>query len=529
MIGAELLLRSILNFGVDKIFTLSGNQIMPIYDAAIDLGIEMVHCRHEAGAVFMADGYAQSSGKIGVALVTAAPGFTNSLGPLFAINSNQSPVLLLSGDSPINQKNMMAFQELDQPNISKGLVKKSLRIEKTECIGKEIAEAIKTARSGRPGPVHIAIPFDILNQEVKKIDIPDVKDYNTFTKNFSAKAKDNLFSEIKKSTMPIIITSPSLSQSRNRDLYKDLFNTINIPVITMASPRGSNDPTNGRLKEILIKADLIIFIDKDIDFTVGFGSNVRLGAKKIIFLADQDLTIEHAKKMLKERILLSYNVDPICAMNSMCELDYKCNLDWVDLVYKLINDRPPIPKSRSSKLSPSKLCELVIKETLSENTLFFSDGGEFGQWAQSKIPRSNMFTNGLSGAIGGATPQAIGASFANPGKTIVSFMGDGTSGFQIAEWETARRYNLPIIFVIGNDRRWGAEVEIQIRDYGNDRAKFCYLDEITRYDIIAKGLGCDGLYIKTEDELVKALINSMLSKKTTVLDVLMEGLPAPEF
>ena len=280
MIGAELLLKSIFNSGVDKIFTLSGNQIMPIYDAAIDLGIEMVHCRHEASAVFMADGYAQSSGKVGVALVTAAPGFTNSLGPLFAINSNQSPVLLLSGDSPISQKNMMAFQELDQPNISKGLVKKSLRIEKTESIGKEIANAIKTSRSGRPGPVHIAIPFDILNQEVKERSIPDVKDYNTFTKNLSANDKDNLFSEIKKSAKPIIIASPSLSQSRNRDLYKDLFNSINIPVITMASPRGSNDPTNGRLKEILVKADMIIFVDKDIDFTVGFGSNDRLGAKK---------------------------------------------------------------------------------------------------------------------------------------------------------------------------------------------------------------------------------------------------------
>ena len=83
-------------------------------------------------------------------------------------------------------------------------------------------------------------------------------------------------------------------------------------------------------------------------------------------------------------------------------------------------------------------------------------------------------------------------------------MGDGTAGFQIAEWETARRYNLPIIFVIGNDRRWGAEVEIQIRDYGNDRAKFCYLDEITRYDIIAQGLGCEGFYIKSENELEKA-------------------------
>ena len=529
MLGAELLLRNILNSGVDKIFTLSGNQIMPIYNAAIDLDIEMVHCRHEASAVFMADGYAQSSGKVGVALVTAAPGFTNSLGPLFAINANQSPVLLLSGDSPISQKNMMAFQELDQPNISKGLVKKSLRIEKTEDIGKNITNAIKIARSGRPGPVHVAIPFDILSKEAKNTNIPDIKDNSAFTKALSNEDKSNLFSEIRRSTKPIIVTSPSLSQSRNRNLYKNLFKSINIPIITMSSPRGSNDPSNGRLKEILIEADMIIFLDKDIDFTVGFGSSERLGAKKIIVLAEQNMTIEHAKKMLKERIILSYEVGPINAITSICELEYECNLDWINLVKELITERPPASKRETSKILPSKLCEIVVKQTLSKNTLFFSDGGEFGQWAQSRIPLSNMFTNGPSGAIGGATPQSIGASFANPGNTIVSFMGDGTAGFQIAEWETARRYNLPIIFVIGNDRRWGAEVEIQIRDYGNDRAKFCYLDEITRYDIIAQGLGCEGFYIKSENELEKALNTALLSKKTTVLDVQMEGLPAPEF
>jgi acetolactate synthase-1/2/3 large subunit len=297
----------------------------------------------------------------------------------------------------------------------------------------------------------------------------------------------------------------------------------------MSSPRGSNDPSNGRLKEILIEADMIIFLDKDIDFTVGFGSSERLGAKKIIVLAEQNMTIEHAKKMLKERIILSYEVGPINAINSICELEYECNLDWINLVKELIAERPPASKRQTSKILPSKLCEIVVKQTLSKNTLFFSDGGEFGQWAQSRIPLSNMFTNGPSGAIGGATPQSIGASFANPGNTIVSFMGDGTAGFQIAEWETARRYNLPIIFVIGNDRRWGAEVEIQIRDYGNDRAKFCYLDEITRYDIIAQGLGCEGFYIKSENELEKALNTALLSKKTTVLDVQMEGLPAPEF
>ena len=192
----------------------------------------------------------------------------------------------------------------------------------------------------------------------------------TLTKNLSAKEKDNLFSEIKKSIKPIIIVSPSLSQSRNRDLYKNLFNSINIPVITMASPRGSNDPSNGRLKEILIEADMIIFLDKDIDFTVGFGSSERLGAKKIIVLAEQNMTIEHAKKMLKERIILSYEVGPINAINSICELEYECNLDWINLVKELITERPPASKRETSKILPSKLCEIVVYDTSSYPALY---------------------------------------------------------------------------------------------------------------------------------------------------------------
>ena len=125
---SHLIVNTLLKAGIDKIFSLSGNQIMPVYDAVIDKKIDIIHCRHEAAAVFMADGYAQTSGKIGISLVTAAPGFTNALGPLYAIKANQSPILLLSGDSPLSQDGLMAFQELNQYEIIRELVKKSKKI-----------------------------------------------------------------------------------------------------------------------------------------------------------------------------------------------------------------------------------------------------------------------------------------------------------------------------------------------------------------------------------------------------------------
>jgi len=201
-----------------------------------------------------------------------------------------------------------------------------------------------------------------------------------------------------------------------------------------------------------------------------------------------------------------------------------------EFVKNLLASRPNKPITKNDKIKPYDLCKLVVNEVENNSdAIYISDGGEFGQWAQSIIPKSKIITNGPSGAIGGATPQAIGASFANPDSIIVCFMGDGTAGFQIAEWETARRHNLPIIYIIGNDQRWGAEVEIQIRDYGKDRAQYCMLDNLTRYDQIAEGMGCQGHFIQSIDQLKKVINEAILSKKTTIIDIQMDGLPAPSF
>ena len=531
MRGADLLIKSIVAAGIDKIFTLSGNQIMPIFDAAINSKIDLIHCRHEAAAVFMADGYAQTSGKVGIALVTAAPGFSNALGPLYAIRASQSPVLLLSGDSPFNQRNLMPFQELDQISISRGLVKKSSLIRKGNLIASEIVKGISIAKTGRPGPVHLALPFDLLNEEVKNISISQKEKYQQKLSIIDIKSKSLIFKLLKKSSKPLIITGPSLLEFRNKKLYDQINTSLNIPIISMTSPRGTNDPALGRIKTILEEADFIISIDKDIDFTLGNGSREVIKAESIVLLASEEKTISHAKQTLKERLKFSFISDPISSISFLIEKgETKEYYSWSNRVKKLLKERPKPLSRKGEKITPDALCRIVVNELEHiKDIIYISDGGEFGQWAQAAIPIQNLFTNGLSGAIGGAIPQAIGASLANPKSTIVSFMGDGTAGFQIAEWETARRFNLPIIYIIGNDRRWGAEVEIQKRDYGLERAKYCILDSLTRYDIIAKGFGCEGFFTNSESGLKKAIKHSLLTKKTTVIDIEMEGFPAPSF
>ena len=183
--GADLVAEGLSEAGVKTIFTLSGNQIMPIFDAIIDVGIRLIHVRHEAAAVFMADAWSQLNDEIGVALLPAAPGFANGLAPLYSAICSESAVLLISGDSPISQDGMGAFQELDQVAITTPLTKLSKRSVSVETIPNDLRNLIKAARSGRPGPVHLALPQDLLEQVVDSSKLSKINDYSPDEESFS--------------------------------------------------------------------------------------------------------------------------------------------------------------------------------------------------------------------------------------------------------------------------------------------------------------------------------------------------------
>ena len=177
MRGADLVAKTLSKAGVEVIFTLSGNQIMPIFDACIDAGIRLIHTRHEGAAVYMAEAYAQLTGRVGIAMTTAAPGFASGLGPLYTARMSESPIILLCGDSPLCQDGKGAFQEMDQVSIAAPLTKFSLRPRHAEDIGSDLAKALRIATSGRPGPVHVALPFDLLNADASDADVPAAADF----------------------------------------------------------------------------------------------------------------------------------------------------------------------------------------------------------------------------------------------------------------------------------------------------------------------------------------------------------------
>ena len=322
MRAADALISTVLASGTDTIFSLSGNQIMSIYDAAIDQPINLIHTRHEAGAVYMADGYARSTGKTGIALVTAAPGFTNALGPLFAIKATETPLVLISGDSPVAKDDLMPFQRLDQTLIAQGLVKESWRITKADRLADDLAGAIALAHSGRPGPIHLSVPQDVLEAKVSNPAAFDPEQFQPETMALSKADLPSILSIIDQAEYPLIITGPSQHESRQHKAAQDLMAALWIPVITMQSPRGLNDPAMGCIKDVLAKADCIILIDKDVDFTLAAGDIDHVPAESFILITSQSESIAHASTVLSGRLQWGCLADPVTAMTALTQCQY---------------------------------------------------------------------------------------------------------------------------------------------------------------------------------------------------------------
>jgi acetolactate synthase-1/2/3 large subunit len=162
------------------------------------------------------------------------------------------------------------------------------------------------------------------------------------------------------------------------------------------------------------------------------------------------------------------------------------------------------------------------------DSVLVSDGGEIGQWAQACLTAPNRVINGVAGSIGAALPFAVAARLARPQGTVIAVLGDGTFGFHPAELDTAVRYGLPFLCVIGNDARWNAEYQIQLRDYGANRLVGCELLPAA-YEVVAQGFGCFGERVTDPSQMAAAARRALASGKPAVLNAMIEGLPAPTF
>jgi acetolactate synthase-1/2/3 large subunit len=331
---------------------------------------------------------------------------------------------------------------------------------------------------------------------------------------------------------PLILGGPSTLTRRGRERMRALEEALGIPVVGMESPRGIADPSLGAFAEMLAQADCILLLGKRLDFTLKFGRAPAVSASCEFLQVDPEAhEIDRTSRAVEGRLVASALADVFEAAEALASGATPVKSGWRDEVRAALAYRPAAWDSASSK-EPDRLHAVQALRPLQAlldahpDAVFISDGGEFGQWAQACLAAPNRIVNGVAGPIGVALPFAIGARAAMPGVPIVAVLGDGTFGFHPAEIDTAARYGMPFLAIVGNDARWNAEYQIQLREYGAERAKGCELLPV-RYERVCEAFGGYGEVVTKPAELLPAARRAMASNKPAVLNVMIEGNAAP--
>jgi acetolactate synthase-1/2/3 large subunit len=304
---------------------------------------------------------------------------------------------------------------------------------------------------------------------------------------------------------------------------------LGVPVIGMESPRGVKDPSLGAFADTLALADLLVLAGKPLDFTLRFGDAPAVAPECRFCVVDPDPAL--IGRAPPGRVVASGAADtrPFLAALSVHRVRPR-DSGWRFKVHQALAYRPQAwseARGGPERLHPVELCRGVdtFLERHPEGTLI-CDGGEIGQWPQALVRAGRRIINGVSGTIGASLPFAIAARAERPEAPVVAVLGDGTFGFHMAEFDTAVRYGLPFIAVVGNDARWNAEYQIQLRSYGPERARHCDLLP-TRYDAVATALGGFGALVTSAEELPAALEAAHASGLPACVNVMIDSVPAP--
>ena len=511
--GADALAAALAAHGVRRVFALSGNHVMPVFDATLDAGIEILHVRHEAAAVHMADAWARITGEVGVALVTGGPGHANAVGALYTAAMAESPVVLLSGHAPLAELGKGAFQEMRQAEIAAPVVKASRVAMRAEDLGRDAVEAMSVARTGRPGPVHLSLPTDVLEAGIGPRPIAAAAAAAEATRVAAAAPEpatdvSTILGALANAARPLILCGPASMTRPGRVRMAALEAACGIPVVGMESPRGVADPSLGAFAPMLARADGVLLLGKQRDFTLRFGKALA---------TDCAVASAEASPSAFDALTRAASPHPARA--------------WREEVRAAIAHRPP-EWDHAAASAPGRLHPVQALRPLQAildghpDSVFVCDGGEFGQWAQACLHAPHRVINGIAGSIGAALPFAVAARAAVPEAPVIAVMGDGTFGFHPAEIDTAVRYGLPFVAIVGNDARWNAEYQIQLRDYGAGRLVGCELLP-ARYDEVARAFGGHGELVTEPAQLMPALRRAIESGRPGVVNVMIEGLPAP--
>jgi acetolactate synthase-1/2/3 large subunit len=532
--GGQLAAKALKEAGVEVIFTLSGGHIMPLYEGCLDEGIKIVDVRHEQAAVHAADSWARCNpGKIGVAAITAGPGVTDGVTGVANAWRANSPILVFGGQGPFNNLRRGSLQEMDHIGVMRPITKYADACYESYRIPEYVELAIRHAISGTPGPAFLEIPMDIFMGQVEddNVIVPRIRTTAPRTSPDRVEVREAL-ELLSKAERPMLMAGTAVKWSQAEDSMNSFINEIHLPTFCNGMGRGSvpwDSPQflNRSRRDALAQTDCIVLAGTLLDFRMRFGKSIPDDAKVIQLDMDNILMGQNRQTdvPLVGNVACSFDLLAEEMKNQGMKLDFSA---WLAELRELETAAEAKVQSAlnsdETPIDPQRMCKEVRDwlGTLGE-PIVIGDGGDIVATAAKIIPvkgRGAWMDPGPLGTLGVGMPFALAAQLANPDKRVVIVYGDGSFGLNGFEFDTAVRFNLPIIGVIGNDGAWGQMMRPQGAMMGWDRLEGTLLNR-TRYDKVVEALGGHGELVESPDEIRPALERAAASGKPALVNIMI--------
>jgi acetolactate synthase-1/2/3 large subunit len=542
IIGGRLAAEALIERGVEYVFTLSGGQITPIYQYLEGSPVALFDTRHEQAAVFMAEAWARMTRKPAVAMVTAGPGFTNALSGIANARLSNAPVVLIAGCVGLESAEKLDLNDLRQLPVIAPMVKKGWVCPVAERIPEFVDLAFRTAISGRPGPVYLELPCDVLNAVVDPARVKRLRS-RVDSRPLDPEGAREILTMLQTATFPVVIAGSGVWYADAGEALRGFVERAGVPVFTGDSGRGSVSDTHplcfqssqvirpGAAFFTLASADLILFLGSRLSLFYLFGDIFRKDAKFI----QADIEPEEIGRNRSVdlgvvgdvRALLEEMNRGIDAQGIGATLRGRFQ-GWVETVRKADAEgkapTQPLWESGAVPIHPLRLAREVDAFMGRDDDIVVADGGDTRVWmGMTRTVRQGgrYLDSGLFSCLAVGLPFANAAKLRHPESRVLLITGDGSVGFNFMEFHTAIRRGLPIVVVIANDQSWGMIAHSQTLRMGHCIPDGTWLGHVD-YHRLVEALGGFGALVERPEEIQPALEAAFESGKTACINVMVD-------
>jgi thiamine pyrophosphate-dependent acetolactate synthase large subunit-like protein len=524
--GSELLAKSLKAQGMDTLFYLMGGPMLETESACIKLGVRAIDSRHEQGAAMMAHAYSRLTRRPGVCMASSGPGTINMATGVANAFVDAAPLVAVGGTSPRVYFGMDAFQEVDQLSLYKPITKWATRILDAKRIPDVVATAFRQATSGRPGPVFLDLPGDVLGEVVEESSVPMPAHWRSAPRAHGDPAAISEAIELlSRAERPLIVAGSGVWWSDAGAALQDFVEAAGIPFYTTPLSRGSI-PEDHDLAFLFARArafseaDVVLNVGTRFNYVIQFGRPPRWAVDVKVIQVDVDPTELGHNRPADVPIFGDAR-----AVLSQLMAEAKGKLDkgryrtWVERL-KSIDAEKGLESEKAMSddkvpIHPLRLCK-EVRDFLRRDAILVVDGQEILNYGRQSIPTftaGHRLNSGPFGCMGVGLPFGIGAKVACPDTQVVVLHGDGSYGINGTEIDTAVRHKIPVLVVISNNGGWTADPK---QDKPGRNLGY------TRYDKIAIDYGAHGEFVEKPHEIRAALERAYASRKPAVVNVVTD-------